>query len=252
MLDPSATIHGAWSGWQQVPQPALEAGVGSWHDLSHPLTESLSRSPAFPPPRFSKLESLPQDPVNVTEVQMAVHHGTHVDAPRHFFDDAPAFDQIPLDRLYGSGVVWQIDKGAGGLIDATDLAAARPRLEPGDILLLDTGWAQHINTPLYADHPSLTAAAAEWLLRQGIKMLGIDSSTPDLPAHRRREGFSWPVHQLLLGHGILIAEHLTNLTPLAGLRVEVMLCALSIVDSDGAPVRALARPLRQPATLPVK
>lgn len=112
-------------------------------------------------------------------------------------------------------------------------------------------WAQHVNTPMYADHPSLAAAAAEWLLRQGIKMLGIDSSTSDLPAHRRPEGFSWPVHQLLLGHGILIAEHLTNLTPLAGLRVEVMLCALSIVDSDDAPVRALARPLRQPATLPV-
>lgn len=238
------TERGPWAGWRDVPDPVIGQGVGFWHDLSHPLTEDLSRSPAFPRPRFSKLERLPQNPANVTEVQMAVHHGTHVDAPSHFFPDAPSFDQIPLERLYGTGVVWQVNSEAGGVIDVGDLAAARPSLEPGDILLLDTGWAQYVNTPAYVDHPSLTGEAAEWLLHQGIKVLGIDCSTPDLPAHRRPNGFSWPVHEALLGHGVLIAEHLTNLTPLAGQRVDVMLCAISIAGSDGAPVRALARPLK--------
>ncbi len=118
---------------------------------------------------------------------MVVHLGTHVDAPRHFFSDGPAFHEIPLDRLHGGGVVWRIDKEDDGVIDVADLERARPRLQPGDILALDTGWARHFGTPRYDRHPSLSVAAAEWLVAQRIKMLAVDMVTPDLPVNRRRK-----------------------------------------------------------------
>ncbi len=114
------------------------------------------------------------------------------------------------------------------------------------MVLLDTGWAQYVNTPRYEDHPSLTEAAARWLVAQGVKLLGVDSSTPDLTAHMRPEGFDWPVHQVLLSNGVLIAEHVMNLRGLANTRVEAMFLTLPIQGSDGSPVRAVARPLAAP------
>lgn len=226
-----------------MPAHRNESGQGPWTDLTHTLTEDLSRSPAFPKPIIRQIEKMPASKANVTEIQMVCHHGTHVDAPRHFMIDGPSFDEIPLERLYGPAVVWRIEKGPFGVITIDDLEAARPQIQPGDMLLLDTGWAQYINTDKYEDHASLAPDAAEWLVDRQVKLLGIDCSTPDLTAHRRPEGFDWPVHQILLSRGILIAEHLTNLRPLADQRVEAMFLAIPVVGSDGGLARVLARPI---------
>ena len=45
----------------------------------------------------------------------------------------------------------------------------------------------------------------------------------------------------LLSNGVLIAEHLTELTPLAGNRVEIMFLPINIAGCDGGPARAIAR-----------
>jgi len=116
-------------------------------------------------------------------------------------------------------------------------------VQAGDIVLLDTGWAQYVNTERYEDHPSLSAAAAQWLVDHRVKMLGVDFSTPDLTIHKRPEDFDWPVHHILLAHGILIAEHVTNLGALSNQRAEILFLALPLAGSDGSPARALARPI---------
>ena len=59
----------------------------------------------------------------------------------------------------------------------------------------------------------------------------------------RSKDYDFPVHNTLLGNGVLIAEHLTNLTALAGKRVEIMFLAINIVGCDGAPARPVARAL---------
>jgi kynurenine formamidase len=232
-----------WRGWIELPPTPLCQGTGKWLDLSHPMSAAMPRVPAFPEPRFSLVRSLPADPFNATEMQMVVHIGTHVDAPRHFFLDGPAFDEIPLDRLGGPGVVWRIDTPPQGLIDVADLEAARPVLQPGDILALDTGWAARFPDPSYEDHPTLSVAAAEWLVAQRVKLLAVDFGTPDLPFNRRGADFAWPVHHALLGNGVLICEHLTGHPPLAGKRAEFLFGALNIKGGDGAPARVMARPI---------
>jgi arylformamidase len=243
MCDRPKYIAPTWLGWISLPPPSGEAGTGPWQDLTHTLTEDLSRSPAFPKPSIRHIIKMPEDNANVTEIQMVCHHGTHVDAPRHFMNDGPAFDEIPLDRLYGPAVVWRIEKGPFGVITPEDFEAARPKVKPGDMVLLDTGWAQYVNTEKYEDHASLSPEAAQWLVDHQVKLLGIDCSTPDLTSHKRPKGFTWPVHQILLARGILIAEHLTNLRPLANTRVEVMFLALPVAGSDGGLSRAVARPI---------
>jgi kynurenine formamidase len=233
-----------WHGWPPLPPPALDAGDGPWLDLSLPLHEGLRGISYFPGARFPRLMSMPADPLNLTEMHMVCHFGTHVDAPVHFIPDGPAFHDIPLERLHGPGVVWRIEKEPYGRIEADDLAGLTPALRRGDIVLLDTGWAAHLGTPLYDEHPELDPGAADWLVERGAKLVGIDFPTPDLAVNRRPPGFDWPVHHRLLGRGVLVAENLTNLRPLAGRRIEAMFLALNIVGADGAPARVIARPAR--------
>jgi len=235
--------RGPWCGWADVPAPRVGGGVGSWQELSHVITEDLSRSPAFPPPSFSKIEELPMDTANVTQITMAVHHGTHVDAPSHFYLDGPTIDDVPFDRFFGEGVVLDVRKEPGELVEVADLIAGGPAVEPGDIVVLETGSWPHINTERYGDAPSISVEAANWLVAQGAKMVAIDASTPDLPAHRRPDGFDWPVHQILLGSGVLVVEHMTNLAGLRGRRAEFVVAALPIAGADAGPARVLAREL---------
>ncbi len=231
-----------WQGWRS-PAGASLGGAGNWIELSHPLRADLARIPFFPAPRFGRIMSMPRDPLNLTEMQMVCHFGTHVDAPNHFIPDGPAFHQIPIDRLHGPGVVWRVDPEPYGVIEAATLARLTPALRPGDIVLLDSGWAGHFGTHRYEQNPSLSVGAAEWLVAEGAKLVGVDFATPDLAVDRRPAGFDWPVHQVLLSHGVLIAENLTNLHPLAGRRIEAMFLALSIEGADGGPARVVARPV---------
>ena len=230
-----------WHGWRELPSPG---SGGAWVELSYRLHAGLFRIPFFPEPRFGRVRSMPADPLNLTEIQMVCHFGTHVDAPNHFIPDGPAFHEIPFERLHGSGVVWRVETKPYGVIEAETLARMTPPLRRGDIVLLDTGWSAYIGTERYAENPALSVAAAHWLVEQGAKLVGVDFPTPDLAVSRRPKGFDWPVHHVLLGHGVLIAENLTNLRPLAGRRVEAMLLALDIEGADGAPARVIARPGR--------
>ena len=244
MCDTNDTPGSGWKGWMDIPPNATTTGHGPWIDLSHMLSDELPTVPFFPKPRFGRIMSQPQHPMNVTEIQMVVHLGTHVDAPIHFFSDGPAFHEIPLDRLHGKGVVWRIEKEDYGVIDAVDFERARPRLDAGDMLAIDTGWSRHYGTPRYDRHPSLSVAAAEWLVAHKIKLLAVDFVTPDLAVNRRASGFDWPVHHVLLSRGVLVSEHVTNLASLAGEAVEFMFLALNVKDADGAPARVLARKIR--------
>jgi arylformamidase len=230
-----------WKGWLALPAPKISGAGSGWLDLSHCITESLSRIPFFPQPHICQINKIPEHRANVTEIHMVVHHGTHVDAPRHFIADGPTMDQVPIERLYGAGVIWRFDKSDYGVIDVDDLERATPRMRVGDIVLIDSGRGRHINTETYMRHASRAGDAAAWLVKQGAKIVAVDFPTPDLATNRRPPDFAFPVHYTLLSQGILIAEHVTNLDALAGRRAEIMFCGLNIAGSDGAPVRALAR-----------
>ena len=242
MCDAPQEVGLGWRGWMDLPAPATITPIGSWVDLSHPLSIDMPRVSFFPKPRFEQIMEMPKHPLNVTEMQMVVHIGTHVDSPRHFYRDGPAFEDIPVERLHGPGVVWRIDKGPNGVIEPADLEACKPKVRPGDILLLSCGWSGYAGSSKYDDeHPALSIAAAEWIVAQRVKLLAVDIPTPDLPVALRPDGFNWPVHHALLRDGVIVAEHLCNTKTLEGQRTEFVFCALNIAKADGAPARVLAR-----------
>ena len=241
MCDINPDGRRGWRGWRGFPATGALRAKGAWHDLSHRLDNDLPVPHVFPKPHFSRLMSMPEAKLNLTRIEMVCHVGTHLDAPLHLFIDGPGFDEIPLEMLHGQGVVWKLEVDPFQDITAEMLATMRPAVQPGDVVLLHTGWADRFGSDDYMSNPALTVDAAHWLVDRGVKALGVDFATPDTALEKRPADFDWPVHKVLLSQGTLIAENLANLAPLAGERVEVVFGALNIAGADGSPARILAR-----------
>jgi kynurenine formamidase len=238
---PAADRYKGWRGWLPLESQRAATPKGDWIDLTHPFSPEVPRVASFAPPTFTRISEMPAKPLNVTRMDTIVHMGTHVDAPRHFFPDGPAMEAIPLERMMGRGVVIRMEKPVYGVIEPGDLDRASPRIKAGDIVAIDTGWSARWGTPAWDQHPCLSLEAARWLLDKRVKMLAVDTPTPDIPLDRRPADFNWPVHRTLLAHGILIAEQLANPARLAGQRVEFVFAPLPITESDGSPARVIAR-----------
>jgi kynurenine formamidase len=82
--------------------------------------------------------------------------------------------------------------------------------------------------------------AARWLVARGVKMLGLDTLTPDLPTSMRPANFTFPIHHILLENNVLIIENLAHLEQLAGRRVKVYAFPLAIRGSDAGHARVVA------------
>jgi kynurenine formamidase len=197
----------------------------------------------FSGPKITRVADMPEKPLSVSRIETVVHMGTHLDSPRHFYLDGPAMEEVPLERFMGPGVVLNIDVSADGLIEPGHLEGAEPVIEPGDIVAVHMGWTDKWGTPDWSRHPCFSDEAARWLREKRVKLLAVDTSTPDLPLPRRGPDFIFPVHRALLGDGILIAEQIANLHVLANQRVEFIFGPLPIEGSDGSPARVLARPV---------
>jgi kynurenine formamidase len=211
-------------------------------DLSQPYSHGMFSQKLFPPVRVERCVRIEERGVNVTCISAAVHAGTHIDAPCHFVAGGRSIEQLDLGEVSGPAVARDLAAAADQPIQVADLEAGRPRAERGDIVFLRTGWDAHFHGDheRYHHHPYLSTQAAGWLVERGVKLVALDVATPDMPEAVRPPGFDWPVHRLLLGAGVLIAEHLNRLDQVTGRRFRAYALPIPIVGSDGAPARIVA------------
>lgn len=213
-------------------------------DLSRLIYDGMPKIPVLPEVHVQKCLSLEKGhPLNVTELSLACHAGTHVDAPIHIVPTGRSIEELPLDAFVGPGAVIAVKKQGGEEVTARDLESSGVPVSRGDILMLYTGWDEKFESADYNLHPYLSVDAAEWMVRKGIKMLGIDCITVDLPTPLRRKGFDFPVHKTLLGNNVLIAENVTNLGSIVGKRTRIMALPLRVKGSDAGHARVIAEVL---------
>ena len=74
-----------------------------WIDISYPLSQDMIYWPDDPIPPNIDLIYTPTEERPVTMIQMNIntHHGTHIDAPRHFRPDGACVDEMPLETIMG-------------------------------------------------------------------------------------------------------------------------------------------------------
>lgn len=211
-------------------------------DLTQLYRDGMFSQRLFPPVHVERCIRIEERRLNVTALDVCVHHGTHIDAPRHFVADGRTVADLELEEVCGSAVCLSVSRSGGEAISARDLENGPP-VERGDIVFVHTGWGRYFaeDVERYQVHPYLSLEAAEWLRERRPKLVAVDVPTPDVPEPARPPGFDWPVHRLLLESGILIAEHLNHLDRVAGERFTAFAFPLPIVGADGSPVRVVAQ-----------
>lgn len=210
-------------------------------DLSQHITNGMFHSRRYPPPALRQLSSVEDDGVSVTHASFAVHSGTHVDAPTHFLPDAEAITDIPVDRFVGEGLVVEVHRAAREEITVDDVAPAVEAFGDDAMLCLRTGWdARYADAEDYRQYPHLSLELAHALVDLRVRMLAIDTPSPDLSEGPRPVGFDWPVHRVLLGGGVLITEQVVRLDLVQGKRFRLHALPIALAGADGAPARVVA------------
>ncbi|MBI2468338.1 MAG: cyclase family protein [Candidatus Rokubacteria bacterium] len=209
----------------------------AWIDVTVPIHPGMVVYEGDPGVRVTSVLALERgDPANVSLLALGSHTGTHVDAPSHFIAGGGTVDGLPLDVLLGRARVLACPPGP---IVAETVAGAGARR--GSRLLFKTG-----NSALWErarfvrDYQALTLEAARLLVEAGVALVGID--------YLSIEGFGapgHPVHRCLLGAGTVILEGL-DLSAVAPGEYELCCLPLRVREGDGAPARALLRPLHAP------
>lgn len=206
-----------------------------WFDLTMPVSEGMCNYPGDPLVERQVVADYDFAGYRLTKWCLGSHTGTHVDAPSHFWPNGAHVQSIAADTLIGIASVVDLRcKGPGEEITADDIAAALPC----ERLLICTGWDRYQGGPdcfhYFHQMPGLTADAADMLVRNGVRLLGIDA--PNVHA------VNWAqIHHVLLGAQVVLVEGLTGLAPLVGRRIELIVAPLLLMGADGAPARVFAR-----------
>lgn len=216
----------------------------SWLDVTIPLACNMPRAFAYSAPRFTPAVVGTQpngEPVTAMHIDMYSHVGTHIESARHILASGPTLDEYPPDHFVGRGYAVDLSSGGNHCIGAQELAEAAPNVEPDAFVLLRLREAKD-DEPATADHPYLSEEAASWLVEQKVRVVGVDTPTPDMDVRRRPHPLDLPVHRILLGAGLLIIENLGgDLRDACGKALTVHAWPLKIYGSDSSPVRVMLR-----------
>lgn len=159
------------------------------YDLSQPLNQEAPFWPYYPPFEVKYIKRKAEHGVNAQYIMTSNHMGTHLDAPRHFVTGGKTIDQIPLDWLYGPGVIVDLSDEIGELdLYTPEMIERRVEVRDGDILILHTGFekfAQFGETPdeekYIHRHPGAHRDMVQWLLDRKIHVWGVDCVSTDHP-----------------------------------------------------------------------
>jgi arylformamidase len=202
-------------------------------DVSVPLDSQLPTYPHNTPFSLEPIKRIARgDSSNVSTLHMSAHTGTHVDAPRHFFDQGAGTESLPLELLIGRARVIEIDSRAG--VAAEDLA---PIDLSDDIrVLIKTHNSRLWGSPeFHEDYVGVTDSGARHLVEHGIKVVGVDYLSVE-----KFHNPGAPAHHVLLGAGTIVIEGL-NLQEVDPGVYEMFCLPLRVVGSDGAPARVVLR-----------
>jgi len=211
-------------------------------DVSHPIRAGLITYPGLPAPvitphltrQESREKYAPGTEFAMDVITMIGNTGTYLDSPFHRYADGADLAGLELSTLVGLPAQVFHLTDTRRAISVDDLSDRDVR---GAAVLLHTGWDRHFGTERYgAGAPFLTAAGAQYLVDAGAVLVGIDSVNID----DTESGGERPAHTVLLGAGVHVVEHLTNLAALPERGARFTAAPPAIEGFGTFPVRAFA------------
>ena len=206
----------------------------NWHDATLPMRSETVHWPGHPHYTVDEMMSMAQgENMNVTAVSMCSHFGTHIDAPRHYYAEGKAVDELPPEIFIGPGrlVVYEGEQHIPvEFIRELDLNRITR-------LFIRTSNSEKLAQPeFFENYLALTSAAAQALVNKGIVLLGVDgySIGPFDPSP------GMPVHRIFLGGGpdqVAIEE--VNLAGISAGDYQVLAIPLRLTGLEASPARVL-------------
>lgn len=199
-------------------------------DISVTLEPGTTIWPGSPAFKRDQVRTLERDDVNVSNIAMDVHTGTHVDAPLHHLAGGASSADLALEAMVGPVQVVDLTG-----VDEVDRAALEETVDPATTrLLFKTGnssaWPG--TGPFTEDYVALNVEAAAWIADKDIRLVGNDYLSIQRPAA------DIEIHRILLRSGVVILEGI-NLAHVPAGHYTLMCLPLKIADSEGAPARAV-------------
>jgi len=206
------------------------------YDVSVLFSDELPVWPGDPGISMKRTSSLDRgDNANVTQINMGVHTGTHIDAPFHFEPDGKTIDQLPIETLIGPCHVVEML----GVKESIGLSELEKLDLEGVVRILfktrNSKWWEKGEKEFQRDFVHISEQGAKFLIEQGVKLVGID--------YLSIERFGSPdhaTHHLLLRSQVIIIEGL-NLSGVAIGEYELIALPLKLKGADGAPARVVLR-----------
>jgi len=208
-------------------------------DLTLEISNKLPSFPGSPSPQFISWADKKSDGYNLELIFFSSHSGTHLDAPYHFVEKGVSIDKIPLRKLIINAVVCRVKKDPNEPITQRDIIDFETRsgaIHPNMAVVFETEWSKSIaKKDYFTRNPGLSAAAARYLLKKKVSLVGIDSPSIDIG-----KDSEFPVHHILLKGGVLILENLCNLGKIPRSYFKLIVLPLKLRGATGSPVRAVA------------
>jgi len=207
------------------------------HDITLPISQDMAVWPGDPPVEIQQLSSIENgEEANVSQIRMSVHTGTHIDAPKHFLQEAGSIDKLPLEKLMGEALVLRIDDK----VDVIDEKTLKNLPNVDNLVnckkvLFKTRNSQYWDenkTRFNENYVGLNTSAAAFLAELNLDLIGVDYLS--IAAYADSEA----PHKILLGKGIILLEGI-NLQSVPPGIYHLICLPLPIVDSDGSPARAI-------------
>jgi len=215
-------------------QEALMAN--EWIDISISLRTGMVHWPGDPEVSIERVLDMGRgDAANVSHMSMGTHTGTHMDPPFHYVRGGMSLDQMPLDATIGPARVIQIHNPEA--VGPAELALHD--IQPGERLLLKTENSSRrwYTENFTEDFVYISEEGAHYLAERQIRAVGVDYLSVG--------GFNADgavIHRALLEAGIWIIEGL-DLSRVEPGPYELICLPIKIEKSDGAPARAIVRPI---------
>ncbi|MEP6692344.1 MAG: cyclase family protein [Gemmatimonadaceae bacterium] len=211
-------------------------------DLSHTVEHGMVSYKGLPAPvicdylsrEASRARYAAGTEFQIGKIEMVANTGTYLDSPFHRYPDGKDLSELALESLADLECV--VVRATESRVRAIDAIVVEGQLR-GAAVLFHTGWDAHWRTDAYFEgHPYLTRQVADFLVREGVALVGIDSLNIDCTDDGER-----PVHSTLLGAGIPIVEHLTGLGALPDRGARFTAVPVKVKGMGTFPVRAFAR-----------
>ena len=183
-------------------------------DLSHTLREGLVTYPGVPAPslaphvRRGEGAYAPGTSFALDIITIPGNSGTYLDTAWHRYEGGA--DLAALDLATLVDLPTEVFHLSDALTRGIPASVFYDRDVHGKAVLLHTGWDRHFGTPTYGEAaPFLTPDGVDYLLSQGVLLVGIDSLNIDDTS--ADAAGTRPAHTGFLAHGVHVVEHLTSL-----------------------------------------